>query len=535
MQMPPRFPAVVLAALLATFCFRSYRTYRVFNDTADEAAHIACGLEVWRTGRYTIETQHPPLARIVLGFPAYLAGLQSTVPGELWLGQSLPAYWNTLSASRAANLIFVPFLVVYVYRWGRELHGQAAGLIAAVLAGFCPNLLAHASVAALDFAAASTTFLASYHFWRWSRQPGWRNCLLSAFTFGLAALTKFSALFFLPPVAAGFFVIARWRRRPWIPSLRRGAVWKRGAVFLAVFALTVWSGYLFDFAPLPPARIFAPPHSLVQRATSAVEMLAGSRKIPAPGFVRGILEVLSHDADGHPCYLLGRQRNVGWWYYFPLALAVKSTLPLLTLAAMGTGVWAAARGKGRAASTVYPLLAAAAVLGVCMSSKLNLGIRHILVIYPFFALLAAGAFAGRQRILTALAAALVMWHLGESLFAHPDYLAYFNEIARGREERFLADSNLDWGQDLERLHEFMAEKRISTIYLSYFGRTDPHLLGIHFMPLGPGLFPSGWVAVSKNHLAGVGRDRSDLAFLKGHTPAAQVGKSILVYHLPAHG
>jgi hypothetical protein len=137
----------------------------------------------------------------------------------------------------------------------------------------------------------------------------------------------------------------------------------------------------------------------------------------------------------------------------------------------------------------------------------------------------------RARLAIAgLAGALAVWHAAESATAGPDYLAYFNPIARGREERFLLDSNLDWGQDLERLHRYLAAHHINSIYLSYFGFTDPAWLGMSGVkPLWHGPPPDGWAAVSKNHIGGIGRHASDLAWTRGRIPAARIGKSILLY------
>ena len=539
------FVGCSITVLILVFCFRCYRTYRVFNDTADEAVHISSGLEMWRNARCPSETHHPPLAAVAVALPAYLAGLGQSDRQRpmdhhnLWTNREPEFYWRTLSMARLGNLIFAPFLLVYVYLWGRHIYGPAAGLVAAALASFSPNLLAHASLATLDFGGATTIFVSAYYLWRWSRQPGLRNCLLAAVTFAVAVLTKFSAFIFLPLMTALFFLHARWRQQPWQPSTRWQAAAKRGALFLGIAGLVVWSGYLFEVGPLPPAQIPPLPGSFGQYVESAIDFFTRHGSLPAPHFVRGILDVMALNARGCAGYLLGELRQSGWWYYFPAALAVKTTLPLLFLVTIGVGLWVVNGERQQARPALDPLLAAAMALAVCMCSRINVGIRHILVIYPFFALVASGLFVGAgqvrstgKRLLLGLAIALAVWHAAESLLGHPDYLAYFNQIARGREEQFLLDSNLDWGQDLERLRRYLDENRITTVYLSYFGRTDPRRLGIAgARSLEPGLLPVGWVAVSKNHLAGLKRDKSDLAWLAGHSPTARIGKSILVYHL----
>jgi len=235
------------------------------------------------------------------------------------------------------------------------------------------------------------------------------------------------------------------------------------------------------------------------------------------------LDVAGHNAAGHQSYLLGKVGFSGWWYYFPVVLALKSTLPLLALVALGLIV--GPRGT-------YPGVGVLVVLGVCMLSNLNLGARHILVIYPLFALLACGLFTNHRRGAMVAAAVLAGWHAVESVAAHPDYLAYFNQTVRGREEEFLLDSNLDWGQDLERLRRYLRENQVGSVYLSYFGRGDPirrRIPGVR--PLGRDERPAGWVAVSKGHIAGMALDGYNLGWLKAYQPRARIGKSILVYDL----
>ncbi|MBI3665983.1 MAG: glycosyltransferase family 39 protein [Acidobacteria bacterium] len=524
---------VVLAALILIFCVRSYSTFRVFNDTADEAVHIACGLEVWQHGRYTIEAQHPPLARMVMALPAFLAGLRERHPEPLWTGAGRDFYWCTLSLSRLGNLIFAPFLIVYLYLWGRRLYGPAAGLGAAALASFSPNLLAHVSLATLDFGAATAVFVSCYYFWRWSEQPGLRNCVAAAAAFGIAALTKFSAIVFIPPIAVAYFLLARWNKGGRSEPARWYAAARRGVVFLAAFFVVVWAGYLFEVGPLPPAHFVPTAGSFAKRAVQAVEQVVNHRGLPAPRFLRGVLEVAAHNSQGHQCYLLGHLGQLGWWYYFPVALAVKTTIPLLLLVALAAVLRIRTGGQSGTCPALYPLLSAALLLAAAMPSNLNMGIRHVLAIYPFFALAAASLFAG-PRWLMSLALALGFWHGAESLIAHPDYLAYFNQIARSREEEFLLDSNLDWGQDLERLRRYLNEKQVKTVYLSYFGRANPSsLLDVReIRPLPPDLRPAGWVAVSRAHIAGMALQGYNLGWLKAYRPVARIGKSILVYYFP---
>jgi hypothetical protein len=115
----------------------------------------------------------------------------------------------------------------------------------------------------------------------------------------------------------------------------------------------------------------------------------------------------------------------------------------------------------------------------------------------------------------------------ESVVAHPDYLAYFNQIARGREERFLADSNLDWGQDWARLGRWARQRKIEAIQARSLGRNEAVKLGV---PLKPLTFERGWIAVRLNELLGIGDPLEGVERLRGRQPDVRIGKSILLYY-----
>ncbi len=538
----------VITALISLSALRCYKTYRVFNDTADESSHIGAGLDILQTGSYATDYVQPPLARVALALPAYWMGLRRSDQERqlshhaLWTRASREFYWKTLAAARAGNLIFLPFLIAYVYVWAKQLYGRVAGLAASALTSFSPNLLAHASLATVDFGAAATIFIAAYYLWRWAQKAGARHCAAAAAACGIAVLVKFSALFFLPPIGVAFFLLAAKKRRGagkpvWMTSALRSA-----ALFAAVLILVAWAGYRFETGPLPPARIQPVPGTLGQYAESAIQVgtLHGRIFLPAPSLIRGLLSVFALNARARRAYLLGRVSSSSFRVYFLVALAVKTTLPLLLLSAIALALCVVESWAGSLSTAAYPAIAGALMLVVGVMSRINVGIRHLLPIFPFLALLAASLFADESagarpggRILAGIAWALLAWHGVESIAAHPDYLPYFNEIARGHAEHFLLDSNLDWGQDLERLRQFTQQHGITTLYLSYFGRPGPDFLGIpDVRPLPAGMRPFGWVAVSKNHRGGIGRNPSDLAWLAGHAPAALVGRSILVYHFP---
>jgi hypothetical protein len=233
--------------------------------------------------------------------------------------------------------------------------------------------------------------------------------------------------------------------------------------------------------------------------------------------VRGLAEI--GRAGTHFGYLFGELSTKGWWYYFPVAIALKSTIASLVLALSALVVGRKHRVAGEA------LGAAAAILLVAMPSSLDLGVRYVLPLYvPLSVAGAAAAVSFRRPWLPIV---LLIWHTGTSLAAHPDALPYFNEAAGPRPWQILADSNIDWGQDVLRLRQVVAEKKVDRIGLAIFGwhRWDDLGFPPHYDAY-PTLPTQGWVAVSE-HLFQI----KNFTWLHGRK-YERVGESIRLYYIP---
>ena len=209
---------------------------------------------------------------------------------------------------------------------------------------------------------------------------------------------------------------------------------------------------------------------------------------------------------------------------------------MLALFAMGMFISVCGKAPASGRQAISAIIPVVVVLGVAMMANINIGIRHILPLYPFLAIVGAAVFAGEDRLAgrvrpaLAVALGLLAWHVSESIWAHPDYLPYFNQIARGREEKFLIDSNLDWGQDKARLGRYMKENEITSVKLTYSGYTHPKTVGVNTEPLPPDHPDAGWIAVGANALVGLDHP-GFFKPLRETEPWARVGKSIWLYRV----
>ena len=502
-------------------------TYHIFSVTNDEPFHIKAGLEWLQHGTYNTDPEHPPLARVAFAL-----------------------------AGRAGNLLFLLIALVVVAVWSRSL-------LALALFGALPPVLAHAGLATTDCAAMAMTLLALYIFNLWVERSTWPLAAALGAAIGLGLLSKFSFIVFFP-VAALMFI----RKRPRFAQLIPAAL---------IAVLIVWAGYRFTFGTIGDVRASAridpsvtamaaqyakaPGYEWVTpkiildyrdyardaslRGFSGIDFVDYAKaagypspsagrmgrdtmqgappiprpsafdhvRIPAPSFFAGIDMVRHHSGSGHVAFLLGRTSSQGWWYYFPVVFLFKTPLAFVILAVMGV-VWLFPRGIA---------LAPIAMLIVAMMSGINIGVRHILPMYPFLAMCAAYA---ATRMSKWIAVPLLIWYFVATSLAHPDYLAYFNEAAGRHPENIALDSNLDWGQDVLRLAQFVKHEHIPHIYVSAFG--DWRSYDMPADPLPPNARVTGWIAVSENQF----RMEKGFEWLERERPVRRIGKSIRVYYIP---
>ena len=303
----------------------------------------------------------------------------------------------------------------------------------------------------------------------------------------LAFLSKFSALGYFT-ISVFLAALCYWSVSCVSPrELIRDAAQRLRTFLLAAatLVLLIWGAYWFSVEPVHRLGI----------------------SLPAPGFFHGLVAVFNHNREGNFAFLLGRTRQTGWWYYFPVALAVKTPIAFLILAALG--IVSCLRRRQRLAY-LLPLVFILSVLLPAMTCRINLGVRHIAPIYLGLSIVGA---LGLQNLLqeeryrlagNAVAIALVAWMAISVALHHPDYLAYFNEFAGQHPEDVLADSNYDWGQDLKFLSKRLRQLGAQHIALSSFDGdvTNGHRESWYGLPeireLDDATPSPGWTAISSS-------------------------------------
>jgi len=450
-------------ALIMLAAIRIVSTYPETGLTWDEPGHMACGLQYLAQHVYRYEAQHPPLARMASALGPFLDGVR---PHNLNQQdhEGIAEMYGSGHPERELNLMrlgILPFFLLAaasLYLWARRHFGGAVAVVSTAWFTLLPPVLAHAGLATTDMPVTGCLIAAFFALLLWAEEPSWAHSLLLGVTTALAVVTKFTSLGYFP--AAALLALAAWllvERPGWDGVV--GAAKPRALPFCAAVAtgaICIWAVYSFSFGKVAGWGI----------------------RLPAPELFEGIDSALHHNTKGHWAYLFGDVRTTGWWYFFPVVLAVKTPLAFLLLVAAGT--WRCWR---RRAKLVYWLPAAfwLGILLPAMTSNVNIGVRHILPIYAGFSIVAAIAlvelleWSPGHRWTGFLAAALVMWMAASGALQHPNYIAYFNELAGSHPEKILVDSDLDWGQDSIRLARRLKELGAKQVNFTTLNQTPDRL------------------------------------------------------------
>ena len=567
-----------------------------WNDSliVDEIPHVGSGYGYVEKLDYRLNPEHPPLAKALAATPLLFLDLkQDAFQTRFWL-TDINGQWdfgrflifqsgnNADLITRAVKfpiLIFFVLAAVLMYKWASKLYGKSAGLIALTLFSFSPTILAHSRFVTTDVPALFGVLLATYFFINYLRTPITKNLWLAGIAFGIAILTKFSTFLLAP-----YFLIL---------ALVFGAIKKSAirhslyaiCIFIIGFVLIVWPVYYVFTFNYPPERQAADTHFLLgsfgnRTLAGIVEWLADKPLIRALGqYGLGLLMVGQRAVGGNTTYFLGEVSSEGWRYYFPVVYALKEPLAwwALVIISLLFIAWQI-KLKNISRFMFYVsgfiknhlvefamLLWLAIYWATSINSNLNIGVRHLLPTYPFAIILVAGQITRiyqklkikyqndkskiKYLIFNILFFILMFSYIYENIKVWPYYLTYFNQLAGGPSGgyRYVVDSNLDWGQDLKRLSQWVEKNNIQAIHLDYFGWSDPvYYLGTKFKWLTVEQYKNaqdfinktggGYIGVSATFFMGSRgvrqlADEKSYAWLQRYEPVAIIGNSIWVWEL----
>lgn len=507
--------AFVLTSLFFLFAV-SLLSIRNTSLTMDELAHLPAGYSYLRKLDMRLNPEHPPLLKDLAGLPLlFMKGINFPENIPAW-NKDVNGQWDFgnrflfQAGNPADKMIFwgrIPMILVLIsgglFTWllGRKFFGKKTGALALLFYCLSPTLIAHGRLVTTDVGIAVAFLASTYFFLSFLKEPTSKNSMLAGVFLGIALLTKFTGIFLLPYfcllIAAWIFLRVTRDKEKLIPLVKDYLV--KFLIILAVAGALIYLVYIPHILNYPAERqvndieIILRPHPIKFIGPFLSKLAKITVLRPLVQYLYGLVMVYQRGVGGNTTYFLGDVSSAGWKSYFPLLYVLKVPLGfhLLTIASL---LIVAARVEKpfwvkpvkrslkcmRENFIEFSLFVFIFIYwGVTLAGNLNIGVRHLLPIFPFvFVLVARGLNLGLQPPYLKAKSGFVIAVLAlqaVSVFSRfPHFIPYYNELAGGptRGHLYAVDSNLDWGQDLKRLADWVEEEGIERIYVDYFGGGD---------------------------------------------------------------
>jgi hypothetical protein len=552
-----------VCALCVAFFAQSMSASLRKSATYDEPAHIAAGLSYLENGRIVLGPEHPPLLKELSALVLRLKGVQwpatpaatAALKGDRTSASSVAKsiivdngpdrvmFWARLP------LIFVATtLVLGVYLLGRRLIGEAAGVGAALLCAFDPNILAHSFLVTTDVGVATFLVLFILALWDYLSRPSAARAVVCGLALGCSLAAKYSAVI-LPPLAVLLMLAAiRWPNDDTQGALvpkRRGDNGTRNAASpvsqrLRRFASGLLIIGITVFLVLQVVYLF--PRNPFQ-------------------YLSGWGGIYGSHIEGFQGYMAGRLAPRFYSYYI-VAFLLKEPIATIVLASIGAFV-VARDASIQTLSRIFLLLPPVLIVGGYTVMSFNIGIRYLIPALPFAFLLGGAAIAKLFRAtrvpVRAVTGVLCGWVVIGAIGIYPDHLSYFNEAACVLDNpkklgfdggsrcgpTWLDDSNVDWGQGLKQLKGWLDQNAPGRqVRLGYFGTIPPEAYGIAHVPMtdedllngnSPGLYAVSAHIVASTPAVALQAAGRGAEWLRQRRPVAIVGHAYYIFDVPARG
>ena len=526
-------PEMCLVAFLLTIHFSLAFTSLIQESaTFDEPVHITGGLCYWKFDDFRINPENGNFPQRLAAIPLLFENPTNagyTESPSIEVNEWLTAYDFLYKKGNDPDRIFMLgktmivllslVLGLAVYLWSRKLFGPGPAAFSLILYAFCPTVLAHARLVTSDIAATLGFIASAWAIWHMLQKITVPRLLLSSLCLSLLFLSKMSAPMIIPMYL--IMIAVKIRDCPELEIVLPGhrilklktqasqllAFISAGIINVIVIAFFIWMSFGFRYSMMNDdtgkrAIMEENWQNILKDSGFSGKVVDFSRqhRLLPEAYLFGFQFVLKNSAYRY-AYLNGEHRLTGWWYFFPYTCLIKTPLPIIGifilaafLAIRRLRVLPSAEALAKL-KPFTPLFVLIAVYGIfAVTSKMNIGHRHVLVLYPAAFILAGAVIPLLKKASPYLRASLfflLLWFLAESLAIWPHYLAYFNQIAGGAKNgyRHLVDSSLDWGQDLKGLGKWLnanglMNQKKTDIYVSYFGiaSIDYYARGVKKLP-----------------------------------------------------
>lgn len=519
------FKNILVFLIIMIFASISFFSQASNSVTVDEFVHFPSGIYVFKTLDWRMDKEAPPLIKCFPALSSFFTNpnietKQFQKSADLYrLGYSFmhlnkDKYKSIFTYGRCMIIFLGCLLAFLIYFWGRKIFGYQGAFFALLLYVFNPNVLAHSSLITMDIGASLAIFFSLYCLWKYLKCPNTYSIILAGIALGLAQISKFTALllypiYFLIIMTLCFAEVYEYKGNRL--NALKSKILRYSQDFLIIILISIFMinlGYLFSdsFKPLSEYKFSSNPLNVL------FSFIWSRFPVPLPyDHLMGIDNQFAQSSGGDPFYigyLLGEHSMSGWWYYYIVAFLVKNPVSVLIILCLTIIAWLEIKIVKNDLTTFLCIFFPVLFYFTYFSffTNIPIGIRYLLPVFPFLFL--SSGFLMHESIIKFksvkyILSFLVISYMISSIIAFPHYLSYFNFAAGGSKngDRWLIDSNLDWGQSLPDLKKYMDKNHIDKIKLGYFGRVDPTIYGIKYS-LAEKEPSEGIYAISINFLVG---------------------------------
>ena len=504
----------LLVILLSIFLFQSVVTLKNTNLAFDDPYSITMGYYFLKHMDTSMFVLHPPLSYILAGFPLLFMDIEMPYSyneckdiGFYPCAQDM--FFNSNNDPEKIGIysripfIFISLLLgLLLFFFSKELYGTKAAFFSLALYVFSPTILGFNTHVFNDSLLTFFIFSTVYLLWKLLAQGYTRTRLiLIGISVGLALASKFTAFLLFPTIILLFLIKIFQYKKNRTRILKKFTI--KFILILLISFIVLYSTYFFSFGTIaesiPSRNVELIDHSIEDKFGKEslnyklIDFFVHDLKIPMPECLAGVAgQFYMESTSGvKVTYLNGEIYSGGKWYYLFEVLLIKTPISLIIFFLIAL-FFLIKKGLRKFKSQFIVLLPILVFLGIHFTrSNYNNGLRYILPIVPFIFVFSSSILNMRLKkkrsdiLFKTLISMLLIWYMLSAVFIMPNYMAYFNEFIGGPENghNYLLGANLDQGQDLKKLNNYLKENNIGTIKLSYHGMFDPSYFNISYEPL----------------------------------------------------
>ncbi len=491
---------LVLSVICVSFLIVSVSLSKTESLTFDETFYLSCALQTVHDRQLDprlVDAGVAPVPWMITYLPPLWSSGGEDRP-KAWQGEMNDPVWIRWPRFLNAAVFGIPLLCMCFF-WLRRRCGSLAAFAGTAALACSPLIVGHASLATMDL-GFTCLCLVSFLTIGWTLQrPNFKRIAVSAVVVALCLSSKYSGIFLIPTML--ILLAIRGHGEPGFDKWKEWAHWRfvaAGSILWLSILLPAWWGFhtFATHGPLKQVPLAETPDEspwvrvLGRNPIGNWIMDQAHEHWHRPAPMTGVLFQMNHNQEGHPAFLLGQTSQHGWWYYFPCVFAFKSTpveliLSLVVVIGILLAMFRGSSGWSQSDPAIKAMLTGSLIFAILLlTSRINLGQRYLMPLYPLLVMVGVSVLCGllssQRQWLRFLLILLVLGQMSSLAMAYPRVLGYFNFLCGGPAAgpRLLADSNLDWGQDLPALKQRLQQLQARRTLIGYFGTALPAAYGI---------------------------------------------------------